>query len=50
MVLQGILLVALGLVVVVAAIFIISLGRLYIQALSSGCRTAVSVFIGMWLR
>ena len=39
-----------GLVFVSSAIFLITFGRLYIKALSSGCRTKVSVFIGMWLR
>ncbi len=39
-----------GLVAIVGAIFFINFGRLYIQAYSSGCRTPVAVFIGMWLR
>lgn len=40
----------LGVVVVAATIFFLTFGRLYIQALSSGCRTPISVFVGMWLR
>ena len=39
-----------GLVGIVGTIFLINFGRLYIQAYSSGCRTAVTTFIGMWLR
>ena len=31
-------------------IFFLTFGRLYIQALSSGCPTSVKDFIGMWLR
>ncbi|MFN0057370.1 MAG: flotillin-like protein FloA [Planctomycetota bacterium] len=42
--------VILGLILVSSAIFLITFGRLYIQALSSGCRTRIPVFIGMWLR
>ncbi|MFQ5655493.1 MAG: flotillin-like protein FloA [Planctomycetota bacterium] len=39
-----------GLIVILGFIFFLTFGRLYIQALSSGCRTAVKVFVGMWLR
>ncbi|MFN0058969.1 MAG: flotillin-like protein FloA [Planctomycetota bacterium] len=39
-----------GLVVVSGGVALIAFGRLYIQALSSGCRTPVSAFVGMWLR
>ena len=44
------LLVLLGLVFIVGVIFFLNFGRLYIQAFSSGCRTPVKDFIGMWLR
>lgn len=40
----------LGIFVVAALIFFLTFGRLYIQALSSGARTPIAVFVGMWLR
>ncbi len=40
----------LGLVVVVGGIFVLNFGRIWIQAYSSGCPTAIKTFIGMWLR
>ena len=45
-----ILLVFTGILLILAFIFVFTFGRLYIQALSSGCKTPISVFIGMWLR
>ena len=49
-VLNGILIFIFFLAIIVGGIFFISFGRLYMQAWFSGCRTALTVFIGMWLR
>ncbi len=49
-VLNGILIFIFFLAIIVGGIFFINFGRLYMQAWFSGCRTALTVFIGMWLR
>ncbi len=49
-VINGILIFVFFLAIIVGGIFFIRFGRLYIQAWFSGCRTALTVFIGMWLR
>lgn len=36
--------------VIIAFIFFVNFGRLWIQAMFSGCKVPVKVFVGMWLR
>ena len=47
---KAIIIFGLALMAILAFIFFLSFGRLYVQAFSSGCQTPVTDFVGMWLR
>ncbi|MCI0650973.1 MAG: flotillin-like protein FloA [Planctomycetes bacterium] len=49
-ILAGIAILVSAILVLFGFIFFLNFGSLYIQALFSGCKTPVKVFVGMWLR
>ena len=49
-VINGILIFFAVMLILFGFIFFVNFGRLYIQAYSSGCKTPIKDFVGMWLR